>query len=240
LGSPRRPLGRPANRDGTGLVVFIESSEFAAPTTDVRELRDALGTRSTTPTADRLAIVPEIPDGDGAVEAFEEIASRGISAVGLVTTGWSLRWRLSPGAVVAVRDHVNLGGVTPLVGWSGPGGQFVHVDGVYRSDLRRAAAAVARQQGWELHEGVYARMNEPLPPTSVEGRWLRGLGVDLVGSQLVAQSVVAAKVGLGVLALVVVAGWAGVSGPPGEAYDSLTLGRQLVGGLLPAMAAMTH
>ena len=50
----------------------------------------------------------------------------------------------------------------------------------------------------------------PLPPTSAEGRWLKGLGVDMVGSQIVDQSIVAARLGLGVLALVVLVGWAGL------------------------------
>lgn len=220
--------------------MFTESSDFVPPTTDVRELQDIPRTGSTARAIDRFAVVPTIPDGAAAVEVFEAIASRGISAVALVTVGWSLVWRLPPGSVVAVRDHINVGGVTPLVGPSGGGGRFVHVDGVYRRDLRLAAAELARRQGWELREGVYARVSEPLPPTSAEGRWFRGLGVDLVGNQVVAQSVVAAKVGLGVLALVVVAGWAGVTGPTGETDDSLTLGRQLSRRLLPAMATMAR
>ncbi len=230
-------MRRPADRGVSGLVVFTEGPEFLASSSEVRELRDVIQTVGSTPTGDPLTVIPTLPDGGTAVEVFEAIASRDIPAVAMVATGWSLVWRLPPGTVVAVRDHVNIAGVTPLVGPADPGARFVHVDGVYRRDLRLAAGSVARRQGWELREGVYARITEPLPPTSAEGRWLRGLGVDLVGNQVVPQSVVAAQVGLGVLALVVVAGWAGVSGPTGVPHEGLKRGRELTGDLLSAVAA---
>jgi purine nucleoside phosphorylase len=137
---------------------------------------------------------------------------------------------------VAVRDHLNLAGDSPLVGLRDDGPRFVHVDGVYRNEFRLVAAAGARGLGWELPEGVYARVADPLPPTSAEGRWLKGLGVDMVGSRIVDQSIVAARLGLGVLALVVLAGWAGSPRNQDAEREGLERGRLLLERTLPMLA----
>jgi purine-nucleoside phosphorylase len=237
LGNLRGTIRQATENGASGLVVFAQGPEFVAPTTEVRGLSDLFRTTSGPLRSERVAVIPELPGDSTAVEVFEAVASRNASAVVLVATGWSLVWRLPPGTVVAVRDHINVAGVTPLLGPSDGGVRFVHVDGVYRRDLRLAAASVARRQGWELPEGVYARITEPLRPTGSEARWLRGLGVDLAGNQVVTQSVVAAKAGLGVLALIVVTGWAGVTGPAGEPEEGLERSRALLAELVPALAA---
>ena len=112
------------------------------------------------------------------------------------------------GEIVAIRDHLNLTGASPL---SGPnderlGPRFVDMTEPYDPGLRKLAATVARERfGIALREGVYAAMAGPSYETRAEVHMLRTLGADLVGMSTVHEVIAARHSGLAVLGLSMVA-----------------------------------
>lgn len=112
------------------------------------------------------------------------------------------------GEIVAIRDHLNLTGASPL---SGPnderlGPRFVDMTEPYDPDLRKLAVTVARERlGVALREGVYAAMAGPSYETRAEVQMLRTLGADLVGMSTVHEVIAARHSGLAVLGLSMVA-----------------------------------
>lgn len=115
---------------------------------------------------------------------------------------------MSPGEIVAISDHLNLTGASPL---SGPnderlGPRFVDMSAAYSPTLREIAAAVAgRLLGYPLREAVYAGMAGPSYETPAEVRMLRILGAGLVGMSTVHEVISARHAGLEVLGLSIVA-----------------------------------
>jgi purine-nucleoside phosphorylase len=115
---------------------------------------------------------------------------------------------LEPGEIVAITDHINLTGQSPL---SGPnderiGPRFVDMTEAYAPALRAIAAEVAPTTlGYPLREGVYAGMAGPSYETPAEVRMLRILGAGLVGMSTVHEVITARHAGLDVLGLSIVA-----------------------------------
>ena len=112
------------------------------------------------------------------------------------------------GEIVALRDHINLTGASPL---SGPnderlGPRFVDMSEPYAPSLRQLVVTVARERfGVPLREGVYVSMPGPSYETKAEVQMLRILGADLVGMSTVHEVIAARHSGLAVLGLSMVA-----------------------------------
>jgi purine-nucleoside phosphorylase len=112
------------------------------------------------------------------------------------------------GEIVAIRDHINLTGASPL---SGPnderlGPRFVDMSEPYAPALRQLAATVAKERfGVAMREGVYVSMPGPSYETKAEVAMLRVLGADLVGMSTVHEVIAARHSGLAVLGLSMVA-----------------------------------
>lgn len=112
----------------------------------------------------------------------------------------------SPGDLVALSDHVNLLGDSPLVGpnLDSLGPRFPDMSAPYDAELRRTAAALALAQGVALREGVYAAVAGPQLETRAEYRMLRALGADVVGMSIVPEVIAARHMGMRTLAIAVV------------------------------------
>ncbi|MBL8808039.1 MAG: purine-nucleoside phosphorylase [Rhodospirillales bacterium] len=107
------------------------------------------------------------------------------------------------GTLVAIRDHINWAGISPLAGpndedW---GPRFFPMTDAYDPAMRAALAAAAARQGIALPEGVYAWYPGPNFETPAEIRALRILGADLVGMSTVPEVLVARHCGLRVAAI---------------------------------------
>jgi inosine/guanosine/xanthosine phosphorylase family protein len=115
------------------------------------------------------------------------------------------------GSMVVVRDHINLMGTNPLVGWRYPDGSpaFVGVSGVYDADLSGAALAILRGHGTPVTEGVYAALAGPAFETPAETEMLRRMGATVVGMSTVPEAVAARALGMRVLGLSFVTNAAG-------------------------------
>jgi purine-nucleoside phosphorylase len=154
----------------------------------------------------------------------------------------------SPGEIVAISDHINLTGASPLTGANDErlGPRFVDMTDAYDPKLRALASAVAPQAiGRPLREAIYAGMAGPAYETPAEVRLLRTLGAGLVGMSTVHEVIAARHAGLAVLGLSLVANpAAGVSPGPlrhedvtrAAAAGAESLGR-LVAGVVGGLSA---
>jgi purine-nucleoside phosphorylase len=103
------------------------------------------------------------------------------------------------GDLVLIRDHVNLAGVNPLRGPDpGLGPRFPDMSSAYDPGLRALALSVSETP---LAEGVYAGFCGPSYETPAEIRMCAAIGADLVGMSTVPEAIVAAYLGMKVLAV---------------------------------------
>ncbi len=130
------------------------------------------------------------------------LAALGIRALLLTNAAGAINRKFAPGEFMALKDHLNFMGGSPLAGPVWPGwSRFVDLSSVYDPELRRLARAAARAVGVRLHEGVYAAVPGPNYETPAEIRALGRLGADAVGMSTVPEAIVARQCGLPVLAL---------------------------------------
>ena len=144
----------------------------------------------------------------------------GAEVVVLTNAAGSLRGEVGPGEVVVVSNHLNLTGVSPLVGLPAPDG-FVDLTDLYcasrRSDLHDRVRS--------LHEGVYAGVVGPQFETPAEIRALRTLGADLVGMSTVLEAIAATHAGAAVVGLSLVTNLAAGLTPTVDHDSILEVGR---------------
>jgi purine-nucleoside phosphorylase len=115
---------------------------------------------------------------------------------------------MRPSEIVAISDHLNLTGASPLTGPNDErlGPRFVDMSNAYAPALREIAAGAAISTlGYPLREAVYAGMAGPSYETPAEVRMLRILGAGLVGMSTVHEVITARHAGLNVLGLSIVA-----------------------------------
>jgi purine-nucleoside phosphorylase len=117
------------------------------------------------------------------------------------------------GAIVVLRDHLNLMGENPLRGWRMPDGTpaFVDLSQVYDPELTDAAVAAARAAlgAGAVREGVYAALPGPSYETPAEVEFLRRAGATVVGMSVVPEAVAARALGLRVVGISFVTNAAG-------------------------------
>jgi purine-nucleoside phosphorylase len=108
-----------------------------------------------------------------------------------------------PGTLVAISDHLNLQGTSPLVGPNDDalGPRFPDMTDAYDPAYRALAHAAAERLGLPLGEGVYAAWLGPAFETPAEIRMLRTLGADLVGMSTVPEVLAARHMGIRCLGL---------------------------------------
>jgi purine-nucleoside phosphorylase len=129
--------------------------------------------------------------GPGAVaHAVRTSAAAGCRVAVLTNASGSLRPDWAPGTGVLIADHLNLTGVSPLVG-----ARFVDLTDCWSARLR----SLARAEDPSLAEGTYAMMSGPSVQTGAETRMLRVMGAALVGMSTVLEAIAARGVGLEIL-----------------------------------------
>jgi purine-nucleoside phosphorylase len=127
----------------------------------------------------------------------------GIRAVILTNAAGGIDRGYSQGALVLIRDHINLQGTNPLVGANDDrfGVRFPDMTRAYDRDYREIAREEALKLNISLHEGVYAALLGPSYETPAEIEYLRRIGADLVGMSTVAEVIVARHMEMKVLAI---------------------------------------
>ena len=127
----------------------------------------------------------------------------GIRAVILTNAAGGISPLYQQGALVLIRDHINLQGQNPLLGPNDDrlGVRFPDMTHAYAKDYRAMAREEAARLGTTLHEGIYAAMLGPSYETPAEIEHLRRIGADLVGMSTVAEVIAARHMGIKVLAI---------------------------------------
>ena len=127
----------------------------------------------------------------------------GIGAAILTNAAGGINLEFKQGALVILRDHLNLQGTNPLIGPNDErfGPRFPDMTQAYWKSYREAALVEAKRLGIEVHEGVYAALSGPSYETPAEIRYLRTIGADLVGMSTVPEVIVARHMGIRVLGI---------------------------------------
>jgi len=127
----------------------------------------------------------------------------GIRSVILTNAAGGINLNYQQGALVLIRDHINLQGTNPLVGPNDDrfGVRFPDLTYAYAKDDRAIARDEAARLGMTLHEGVYAALLGPSYETPAEINYLRIIGADLVGMSTAFEVIAARHLGIKVLAI---------------------------------------
>jgi purine-nucleoside phosphorylase len=127
----------------------------------------------------------------------------GIRAVILTNAAGGINLNYQQGALVLIRDHINLQGTNPLVGPNDDrfGVRFPDMTQAYARPYRELAREEAGKLAMTLHEGVYAALLGPSYETPAEIQYLRTIGADLVGMSTVFEVITARHMGIKVLAI---------------------------------------
>ena len=176
-------------------------------------------------------------------------ARMGISAVILTNAAGGINLTYSQGALVLLRDHINLQGTNPLVGPNDDrfGVRFPDMTQAYSRRYREIAREEGAKLGIPLHEGVYAAMLGPSYETPAEIENLRRIGADLVGMSTVAEVIAARHMGMNVLAISCVTNMAaGILDQPLSHAEVMETGERvkstfeaLLRAVLPRLASLT-
>jgi purine-nucleoside phosphorylase len=175
------------------------------------------------------------------------LAHMGTRAIVVTNAAGGINADYGKGALVVLRDHINLQGQNPLTGPNDDRLGLRHPDmtDAYNARFRRLALDEARRIGGEVYEGVYAAVAGPSFETPAEIRFLRAIGADLVGMSTVPEVIAARHMGVEVLAIACVTNMAaGMTGEKITAEEVLETGERvrekflaLLRALLPRMDA---
>lgn len=135
--------------------------------------------------------------------AVRTMAGLGVTTYVVTNAAGCLNPRWNAGELMAISDHVNRTGVSPLTGpnhdeW---GVRFPDMSAVYDPELLETALAVAREERVALHSGVYVGVRGPELETPAETRAYRQLGGDAIGMSTVVEVIAARHLGLRILGI---------------------------------------
>lgn len=127
----------------------------------------------------------------------------GIEILLLTNAAGSFKKKMGPGSLMMIKDHINFTALNPLVGANDDefGPRFFSMEDAYDPTLRQHLAAVAKELGITLHEGVYLHYLGPNFETPAEIRAFKTLGPDAVGMSTTPEVLVARHCGLRVAAI---------------------------------------
>lgn len=127
----------------------------------------------------------------------------GIRSAIITNAAGAINTNYAQGALVMIRDHINLQGTNPLIGPNEPrfGPRFPDMTQAYCKAYRGYAAEEARRLNIPIHEGVYAALGGPSYETPAEIHFLKTIGADLVGMSTVPGVIAARHMGIRVLGI---------------------------------------
>jgi purine-nucleoside phosphorylase len=164
----------------------------------------------------------------------------GVQAIILTCAAGGINTGYTRGALVVLRDHINLQGQSPLAGPNHDRFGIRHPDmtDAYNPQLRQFVLDEWMRIGG-VYEGVYAAVAGPSFETPAEIRYLRTIGADLVGMSTVPEVIAARHIGLEVLAIACVANMAaGITGEKITHEEVLETGERVRGRFLALVRAV--
>jgi purine-nucleoside phosphorylase len=164
------------------------------------------------------------------------IGALGLHAVVLTNAAGGIQEGYRVGQLVALSDHINLMGWNPLIGTNEPrfaarpgtGLRFPDMTEAYSKRLRALAQEAAKEEEFELVEGVYLAVSGPSYETPAEIRAFRAMGASLIGMSTVPETIVARHMGIEVLGISCVTNLAaGLGATPLSHKEVIETGRQV-------------
>jgi len=168
-------------------------------------------------------------------------ARMGVKAVIITNAAGGINLNYSAGALVALRDHINLQGVNPLIGPNDDrfGVRFPDMTQAYDPEFRKFVAEAGINLKQNLHEGVYLALSGPNYETPAEIHAFRTLGADLVGMSTVPEVFAARHAGIGVLGISCVTNMAaGVTGEKLTAEEVFETGARVKNDFIALLRAV--
>ena len=169
------------------------------------------------------------------------LARAGIRALVLTNAAGGINVEYGQGALVVVRDHINLQGQNPLSGANDErfGPRFPDMTYTYDKRYREIALEEGRKLSIPPREGVYAALPGPSYETPAEIRYLRAIGADLVGMSTVPEAIAARHMGINVLAISCVTNMAaGILDQPITAEEVIETGERVKGDFMALLQAI--
>jgi purine-nucleoside phosphorylase len=154
----------------------------------------------------------------------------GIQAVIVTNAAGGINLNYSEGALVALRDHINLQAANPLIGPNDDrfGPRFPDMTRAYDAEFRGFVAEEGRKLKLNLHEGVYLALAGPNYETPAEIHAFRTLGADLVGMSTVLEVIAARHSNIRVMGISCVTNMAaGITGAPLTAEEVFETGARV-------------
>jgi purine-nucleoside phosphorylase len=171
----------------------------------------------------------------------------GVKAIIVTNAAGGINLNYSEGALVVLRDHINLQGTNPLIGLNDDrfGSRFPDMTRAYDPEFRRFVAEAGKRLELSLHEGVYLALAGPNYETPAEIHSFRTLGADLVGMSTVPEVLAARHAGIRVLGISCVTNMAaGITGKTLTAEEVFETGARvkhqfiaLLRAIIPRVAA---
>lgn len=145
-----------------------------------------------------------------------------------------------PGDVMLIIDHISLVGMTGFNPLRGPnldafGPRFPDMSQAYDRELLDLARRAAKQNGINLHEGVYAGLSGPSFESPADLRFLRTIGSDAVGMSTVPEVIVARQASMRVLGLSGISNKANLDGSTVTTHEEVL---QAGKGIVPKLQAI--
>jgi len=165
----------------------------------------------------------------------------GIRAAILTNAAGAINVAYSQGALVVIRDHINLQGRNPLIGPNDErfGVRFPDMTQAYWKPYREIALREAKRLGLGVYEGVYAALAGPSFETPAEIRYLKTIGADLVGMSTVPEVIVARQMGIRVLGISCVTNMAaGILDQPLSHEEVMETGERVKGQFVALLKAV--
>ncbi len=165
----------------------------------------------------------------------------GVRALILTNAAGGINTEYGQGALVMIRDHINLQGQNPLTGANDErlGPRFPDMSYTYAKRYREMALEEAKKLSIPPREGVYVALLGPSYETPAEIRHLRTIGADLVGMSTVPEAIAARHMGMSVLAISCVTNMAaGVLDQPLNHEEVLETGRRVMGQFIGLIRAV--
>jgi purine-nucleoside phosphorylase len=154
----------------------------------------------------------------------------GIQAVIVTNAAGGINLNYSEGALVALRDHINLQAANPLIGPNDDrfGPRFPDMTRAYDAEFRGFVGEEGRKLKLNLHEGVYLALAGPNYETPAEIHAFRTLGADLVGMSTVLEVIAARHSNIRVMGISCVTNMAaGITGAPLTAEEVFETGARV-------------
>ena len=171
----------------------------------------------------------------------------GVKALIVTNAAGGINLNYSEGALVALRDHINLQAANPLIGPNDDrfGPRFPDMTRAYDPEFCQFVAEAGKKLALNLHEGVYLALAGPNYETPAEIHAFRTLGADLVGMSTVPEVLAARHSGIRVLGISCVTNMAaGITGKQLTAEEVFETGAKvkhqfiaLLRAIIPRIAA---